>query len=197
MSTICRHTMLILQIACDISRVFSNLAEIMEKMGGCYMVEKARSAARRKRQRKIVDEYCSYIVEIKDWELTYSHGLNSTPKLFPGQYSEHLDLCIKGFFRIPEKYSTKEIILTFIGDREIFPVKNDSDFTPRCVGALSLRGDRRDFLGTLPFDSLPILTSLMEAKRIQFLDLNGSIPKYGRAYITWIHFFRSCDPNED
>jgi hypothetical protein len=72
------------------------------------MVEKACSAARRKRQRKIVDEYCSFIVEIRDWELTYSHGLNSTPKLFPGQYSEHLQLCIKGLFHMPEKHSTKE-----------------------------------------------------------------------------------------
>jgi hypothetical protein len=42
------------------------------------MAKKARSAARRKRQRKIVDEYCSYIVEIRDWEVTYSHGLNFT-----------------------------------------------------------------------------------------------------------------------
>jgi hypothetical protein len=105
------------------------------------MAEKARSAARKKRQRKIVDEYCSYIVEIKDWEMMYSHGLNSNPKPFSRQYSEHLELCIKGFFRMPEKYSTKEVSLTFIGDREIFPLKNDSDFAPRCVGALSLRAD--------------------------------------------------------
>ena len=159
------------------------------------MAKKARSAARRKRQCKIVDEYCSYIVEIKDWEVTYSHGLNSTPKLFPGQYSEHLDLSIKGLFHLPEKYSAQEVTLTFIGDREIFPLKNESDFRPRCVGALTLRGDRRDFLGKLPFDSLPIIASLMETKRIQFLDLNGLAPKYGNAYITWVHFFKNYDPN--
>jgi len=82
------------------------------------MADKARLPARRKKRRKIVDEYCSYIVEIKDWGVTYSHGLNSTPKLFPGQYSEHLDLCIKGLFHMPEKYSAKEVRLTFIGDRE-------------------------------------------------------------------------------
>ncbi|HSW39570.1 MAG TPA: hypothetical protein VLL97_08780 [Acidobacteriota bacterium] len=160
------------------------------------MTEKARSATRRKRHRKIVEEYCSYIIEIKDWELTYSHGLNSTPKLFPGQYSEHLDLSIKGIIRMHEKYSTKGVNLTFIGDREIFPLKNDSDFKPRCVGALTLRGDRRDFLGKLPFDSLPIIDSRMETKRIQFIDLNGLAPKYGHAYITWVHFFRNYDPNE-
>jgi hypothetical protein len=94
------------------------------------MVEEARSAARRKKQRKIVDEYCSYIVEIKDWELTYPHGLNSNPKLFPDQYSEHLELCIKGFFQMPEKYSAKEVTLTFIGDREIFPLKVGSLMSP-------------------------------------------------------------------
>ena len=160
------------------------------------MVKKARSSLRRKRQRKIVDEYCSYIVEIKEWEVTYSHGLNSTPKIFAGQYSEHLDLCIRGQFHMPEKHSTKGVSLTFIGDREIFPLKNDSDFRPRCVGALTLRGDRRDFLGKLPFDSIPIIVSLMQTKQIQFLDLNGLAPKYGNAYITWLHFFRNYDPNE-
>ena len=76
------------------------------------------------------------------------------------------------------------------------PTKNDSDFKPRCVGLLSLRGDRRDFLGSLPFDSLPIISSLIETKQIQFLDLNGLLPKHGKAYITWVHFFRNYDPNE-
>jgi len=78
------------------------------------MAEKARSAARRKRQRKIVEEYCSYIVKIKDWELTYSHELNSSPKLSIGQYSEHLELSIKGSFHIPQKYSAKEVSLTWV-----------------------------------------------------------------------------------
>jgi hypothetical protein len=160
------------------------------------MAEKARSATRRKKQHKIVDEYCSYIVEIKDWELTYSLGLNTNPKLFAGQYSEHLHLSIKGVFRLPEKYSDQEIASTFIGDREIFPLKNDSDFKPKCVGALTLRGERREFIGALPFDSLPIVTTLMETKQIQFLDLYGQVPKHGHADVNWIHFFRKYNPNE-
>jgi hypothetical protein len=160
------------------------------------MTEKERSAARRKRQRRTQDEYCSYIVEIKDWELTYSVGLNTNPKLFAGQYSEHLHLTIKGLFRLPEKYSNQEVVSTFIGDREIFPLKNDSDFKPRCVGALTLRGERRDFLGALPFDSLPIINSLMETKRGKFLDLYGLRPKHGHADITWVNFFRKFDPKE-
>lgn len=98
------------------------------------MAEKARSAARRKRQRKIIDEYSSFIVEIKDWELRYSRGLNSNPKLFSGQYSEHLELFIKGNFHTPEKYSTQNVVLTFLGDREIFPTKNESDFKPCASG---------------------------------------------------------------
>jgi len=160
------------------------------------MVKKVKSASRRNTRRKSKDEYCSYVVEIQDWELTYSLGLNPNPKYFSGQYSESLHLNIKGSLRFPEKYSTKEIVSTFIGDREIFPQKNDADFTPRCVGSITLRGERRDFLGALPFDSLPIIASLMETKQIQYVDLYGLSPKHGHADIRWIHFFKNYDPDE-
>lgn len=149
-----------------------------------------------KKHYKATEKYCSYLVEILDWELTYSFLLNPNPKIFPGQYSEHLYLEIKGSMRSPEKYAGDEINSTFIGDREIFPLKNESDFRPRCVGAITLRGERRDFLGSLPFDSLPIITSLMETKQIRFFDLHGLIPKYGRAYINSIGFFREYNPDD-
>ncbi len=98
--------------------------------------------------------------------------------------------------RLPEKYSTKEMVPTFMGDREMSPTKNEPDFKPRCIGALTLRGERREFLGVLPFDSLPVINSLMETKQVRFLDLNGFNPKHGHADITWIHFFKNYDPNE-
>ena len=160
------------------------------------MVGRVRSAARRKRQHKAVDEYCSYVVEIKDWELTYSLGLNPNQKILSGQYMESLHLKIKGSIRLREKYSAKDMVSTFIGDREIFPMKNESDFKPRCIGAITLRGERREFLGVLPFDSLPIINSLMETKQVQFLDLNSFTPRHGHADITWIHFFKNYDPSE-
>jgi len=107
-----------------------------------------------------------------------------------------LHLNIKGLFRLPEKYSSKEITSTFIGDREIFPTQNESDFTPLCVGSITLRGEKREFLGALPFDSLPIISSLMETKQIRFVDFHGLIPKYGHADIRWIRFFKNFDPDE-
>jgi len=160
------------------------------------MTKKARSGSRRKSHRRAVKEYCSYIVEIQDWELTYSLGLNPNPKLLSGQYTEALHLSLKGILRQPEKYSSKEITSTFIGDREIFPTKNDSDFTPRCVGAITLRGEQRDFIGALPFDSLPIISSPMQSNQVQFVDFYGQTHKYGHADIRWIHFFKKYDPEE-
>ncbi len=82
-----------------------------------------------------MEEYCSFVIEIQDWELSYSLGLNPNPKVFSGQYSESLHLKIRGLIRMPEKFSAKEMIASFIGDREIFPMKNDSDFKPKCIGA--------------------------------------------------------------
>jgi hypothetical protein len=97
---------------------------------------------------------------------------------------------------LPEKYSGQELVSTFVGYREMFPLKNDSDFRPKCVGALTLRGERLEFLGGLPFDSLPIINTLMEIKQIQFLELYGLTPKRGHADITWVNFFRKYDPSE-
>ena len=74
------------------------------------MVKQTRSATKRKRKRKVVEEYYSYVVEIRDWELTYSLGLNPNPKHFDGQYWESLHLIVKGLIQLPEKYATKDIV---------------------------------------------------------------------------------------
>jgi len=71
------------------------------------MADKARLPARRKKRRKIVDEYCSYIVEIKDWEVTYSHGLNSTPNFFPVSIQNIWIFVLKAFFICPRNILRK------------------------------------------------------------------------------------------
>jgi len=112
---------------------------------------------------------------------------------------EFLHLEIKGLIRQPEKFAAKEIGATFLGDREILPQENArpvSDAKPLCVGSITLRGERREFLGALPFDSLPIIESLLETKRIQYFDLNGVTPYRGRAEIRSVHFFKKYDPDE-
>ena len=63
-----------------------------------------------------------------------------------------------------------------------------ANWKPRCVGAITLRGEQREFIGSLPFDSLPFLSSLHEAGRIKFIDLYGKLPSYGSADIRSVRY---------
>ncbi len=158
-----------------------------------------KTAKRRKRQRRKAEENCSYTIEITGWELSYSFSLNWNEKLSDGPYWESLHLETKGILRSPEKYASKEIRAVFIGDRRIPPDPRDpqlANWKPRCVGAVTLRGEQREFIGSLPFDSLPLLSSLHEAGKIKFIDLDGKAPSYGSADIRSIHFLQKYDPEE-
>lgn len=51
-------------------------------------------------------------------------------------------------------------------------------------------------IGLLPFDSLPLPSSLHEAGRIKFIDFYGKAPSYGSVEIRSIHFLQKYDPEE-
>lgn len=111
-----------------------------------------------------------------------------------------MQLKIKGLILRPGKYSAKEIDVTFVGDRKMLPRtenENDSDRKPHCVGLITLRGECREFLGALPFDSLSIIASLLETKRIRFVDLSGLALTHGHADIQSFSFCRNYGPIKD
>ena len=66
----------------------------------------------------------------------------------------------------------------------------DTDPTPNAQRGM------REFLGALPFDSLPVLGNLLETGRIKFVDLYGNMPSRGHADIRSIHFLKKYDPEE-
>jgi hypothetical protein len=154
---------------------------------------------RRKRNKKKADGYRSYVFEITDWELSYSFSVNWNEKLIEGPCFESMSLEIKGLILLPEKHASRGIHASFLGDRRIPPDPRDSELSnwkPRCVGTITLRGETREFLGSLPFDSLPILIGLLETKRIKYVDLHGKAPSYGSAEIRSIHFLQKYNPEE-
>jgi hypothetical protein len=154
---------------------------------------------RRKRSKRKAEEYRSYVFEITDWELSYSFSVNWNEKLIEGPYFESMSLEIEGCILLPEKHASKGMSATFLGDRRIPPDSRNpelSNWKPRCVGMITLRGETREFLGSLPFDSLPILSSLLDTKRIKYVDLYGKAPSYGSAEIRSIHFLKKYEPEE-
>lgn len=144
------------------------------------------------------EKYTTFIVEVTDWELPYSLSINHDSKHFPSPYSEHLHLHVKGVFLEPKKHEGKEIDLTFIGDRSIVAeINNRSSVNkPNRVGTVMIRGEYRQFIGSLPFDSLQVIAPMLESKRLRFLELHGLSLFRGEAATRSIHFLKDYDPEE-
>ena len=74
----------------------------------------------------------------------------------------------------------------------IAPDKYD-DYKPLCVGTLTLRGERREYLGSLPQDILPMIIGTLAANKYKYLIFHGYTPRYGTAEIFSFHFDEEFD----
>ena len=150
------------------------------------------------RPKRPKEEYCTFVVEVIEWELPYLFSIHHDSKHYPSPYTEYLHLQVKGIIREPKKHGGKEIDLTFIGDRSIVPEINNlsSDSKPNRVGTINIRGEYRRFIGSIPFDSLQVIAPMLESKRLRFLELHGLSLYRGEAVTKSIRFFKDYDPEE-
>lgn len=148
--------------------------------------------------RRPKEEYTTFVVEVVDWELTYLFSINHDQKYRPTPYEEYLHLDIKGLLREPKKFDGKEIDVTFMGDRNMIPYINNPDavIRPMSLGSVKIRGEHRRFIGSLPHDTLQLISPMLESKRIKFFHLHGSSLHRCTASIKSIHFFKNFDPEE-
>jgi hypothetical protein len=157
---------------------------------------KKKTASKRGRLR---EEYSSYPVEVIDWEISYSLSLPGNKKLEPTPFWEHLSLKIDGNILHPQKLAGKSINLHIIGDRrdtDVMEHPDKYDFEPNRVGTLTARGDKIDYLGSIPFDAFSILATLLSAGKIRIVNLHGKVLYRGNASITSISFNRDFDPED-
>jgi len=143
-------------------------------------------------------EYTAYCIEIKDWGTPYSLYLNKDSKKFHiGPYWEYIELKIKGSFIHPKKYAGKEVEIRFLGNRQMNEMLNDpgkyDDSKPLCIGSLTLRGERREYLGSLPMDTYPLIAETLAANKYKYLIFHGYTLRYGSAEIFSVHFYEEFD----
>jgi len=153
----------------------------------------------RKVRKKVQEEYGSYIVELTDWETNYLFTVNRNERFFAGSYREHLHLEIKGVLRHPSKFDGKDIKVTLLGDRTLTSQLAAEEYVtpqPLSVGHLTLRGQQRDYIGSIPFDAVPVVSSLLQAKQVRFISMSGKALFRGSASINSLHFMRDFDPEE-
>jgi hypothetical protein len=153
----------------------------------------------RKSRKKVQEEYGSYIIEVVDWETSYSFTVNSDDRFYSGSYGEHLHLEIKGILRYPFKFDGKDIRLTLLGNRKLTSNLVGEEYLkpqPVSVGHIAIRGQHRAYIGSMPFDTVPIVSSLLQAKQVRFISMSGKALFRGSASINWLNFMRDFNPEE-
>jgi len=142
--------------------------------------------------------YQSYVFEINDWEPTYSFGLDRAYHR-KGPYIEYLELSLSSTLIAPTKLKGRgATILLLASRRDVQRLERpDSDNQePIGVGELTIRGDRMEYLGGLPYDAVWGMAAALAAGRIQMCVLRGIALKRGKAKIESAHFEREVDLEE-
>ena len=163
------------------------------------MARQATPKKTRKTRKRVREEHCTYIIEVVDWETSYSFTVNRNDRFFAGSYREHLHLEIKGTLRYPFKFDGKDIRVLLLGDRKLTSHLASEEYLdpqPQSVGCLTIRGEHRDFNAFFPFDAVPVVNSLLQAKQVRFISLSGKALFRGSASIDYVHFMRDFNPEE-
>jgi hypothetical protein len=105
---------------------------------------------------------------------------------------------LQGECLAPKKLIGRMMVLRLLGNRKEMGALNEpekSDLKPLCVGSISVRGDRNEFLGSLPLDSLWSLMTRLPSATFQFIDMHGERLMWGRARIRYLSFCKDIDPD--
>jgi hypothetical protein len=149
--------------------------------------KKIRVKSKRARRR----ESCTFVIEILDWDMSYSFSLDPERRITPGPYWEHASLNIQGRFVEPATLLDRTVEMIIIGDRrETFAAEKPEEvkWTPKAIGGLIASKSQAEYLGSVPFDTLQLIVSLLGMGKIKFLILSGEALYRSRTDIKSIHF---------
>lgn len=130
---------------------------------------------------------------------SYSLRLDREGRFSPGPYWEHGSLEIIGVVLAPAKLQDRKIKVEFLADRRltvIFSGSEKADYEPRCVGEIIARGQRTEYLGSLPTDVFQTLPGLLQAGKLKFIMFGGHTLYRGTADISSVYFDREYDPDD-
>lgn len=151
-----------------------------------------------KRKRQGIAEYEDFLLKIVDWQCDYllSLGDNFRRK---DPYSEYQGMELKCEILAPARSARKPLLMHLIFKREMDAVLNDpvsTEHEPQCVGKLTIRGERRAYLGSLPFTSLNTLIQLLGLNQVKYISLHGEKLRHGSTLISSIHFDKTYEPDD-
>ena len=147
------------------------------------------------RRRTRVEAWESFLFEIEKVHSHYSFGDGS--RLDRTAFSEHFQPQLDATCIAPEKYKGRITSFTLIGDRpnerDLWLQTYALDKHETGVGTLTFRGERSDYLGSVPFDALWNVVATTLAGGFRFIYLHGAAMRNGSARIKSISFYEDFD----
>lgn len=140
----------------------------------------------------------SYLFRIDSILPDYSFGIGHA-RVDIGSYAEYVHTEIKATCLIPKKLSGRTTRFTLMGDRQLASELVEPSYQenkPIGIGTLTMRGQRNEYMGKLPFDALANLSALILANGFQFILLSGTALQRGTSRIDYIGFKSEADPED-
>jgi len=156
--------------------------------------------ARKKRQRRKKETFASYVVEIAEWDWSYSFGLEAMRHAVD-PYSEFRHLEISGRILVPRGVKASSAELTFIpSDR--YKEENRQEAKPLAVGSLHVYNDILHGLLSMPTDGLDPVLQMLIARKMRYVFMNGEALRYRKALVRHYQITTKYDeddilPDED
>jgi hypothetical protein len=146
------------------------------------------------RRRRPAEEWGSFLFEIEKAHPHYSFGNGS--RFDRTAFSEHFHPEWDAVCIAPEKFKGRKTRFTIIGDRsderDLWEQKL-ADENHSGVGTLTFRGERSEYLGSVPFDALWNVVHATISGGLRFIYLHGAALRRGTARMTSIGFYEEFD----
>jgi hypothetical protein len=155
-------------------------------------------AAKKKTKRAATPQSESYLFRIKQVMPNYSFGTN-IGRYDAGTHSEYHHTEIDTVCLSPKRFQYRQTQFTLMADRRL--TRELEDLADRArpatgIGTLTLRGNRSNYLGSIPFDAALPIPGLILAGGYGFIYLAGEPMSRGSARIRYISFHHDYDPDD-
>ncbi|MET4175919.1 hypothetical protein ABIB99_007035 [Bradyrhizobium sp. LA6.1] len=149
---------------------------------------------RAKRRVRPEDAVSCYILEIKNWDWSYSFGLND-PRYDDRPFGDFRYMQIRAEVLLPTKVKAKAAMaeLTFMPDVPPSRVEAKAEQRPLGVGYLDLHGGTLTGGFSMTADALGPVMQMLLAGRFRFLVLEGVTMRYGKFRIRHYRFEEKLD----
>ena len=136
-------------------------------------------------------EYETYLFRILAIEPSYLISSSQTA-VSPSDTGEYVHPEIRAVCESPAKLKGRETRLTFLASRTML----DDENRGTGLGTLTIRGQRSEYVGSIPMDIAISLPSTIAVGGYRWIHLHGATLKHGTARIQSVGFFHEADPDD-